>query len=119
MKLNENIPYTEKDGILYPWLDAEEPEPKSLGKYGLMREKYLRECDPITEMQMFLDGSLVPHLYQVQEQASEMVERMVQRMAEQSDLPDRNTQPIQWAQEMTMLKAQAEEVVIRELIYTD
>ena len=111
------LDYKEKDGYLYPDVSVDGAN-RSLGKYGLMRSRYLREKDPLREHRMYLEGTLYPHLHQMQEQASERVEQMVQSMAEQATLPDRQTNPYQWAQEMAMLKAQAEEVVIRELICT-
>ena len=110
---------TKKNGVMNPGTETEEEERWSLGKYGMKRDRYLSEQYPRLRERMIADGTLTDYLYQLDEQATERVERMVEHMAAQADLPDRKTQPYQWAQHMTMLKAQAEEVVYREMIYTE
>lgn len=120
MKEATNINYTQRGMYLYPNIVISETdggEKRSLGKYGLMRSRYLKEHQPLQWGELLMKGTLMEHLHQVDNEATERVERMVERMAEKAELPDRKTQPVEWAQNMAMLKAQAEEVVVRELIY--
>ena len=107
--------YTVKNGIRYPDLTMETPD-KPLGKYGMMRRRYLQESDPALLNTMLLDDTLNRHLAEIDRQANELVEQMLAALAAQTKLPDKQTDPLGWAAAMNGLQQQAEEVA-RELIY--
>ena len=90
-----------------------------LGKYGRMRLAYLKTQRPVLYHQMLLNGTLWPHLQEVQRAASEQLERTIAALADKFTAPDKERSQLFWAAHMNGLKAQAEEVVVREVVYTE
>lgn len=58
--------------------DSREP----LGKYGRMRLTYLKTQRPVLYNRMLLNGSLWPHLQEVQRAASDQAERTIAALAD-------------------------------------
>ena len=90
-----------------------------LGKYGRMRLAYLKNQRPVLYNRMLLNGTLWPHLQEVQRAASEQVERTIAALADKFPAPDKERSQLLWAAHMNGLKAQAEEVVVREVVYAE
>lgn len=84
-----------------------------------MRRNYLKTQRPVLYNQMLLNGSLWPHLQEVQKTASERVERTIAILADKFPTPDKERSQLLWAVHMNGLKAQAEEVVVREIVYAE
>ena len=99
--------------LTMPQTDDSEP----LGKYGRMRLTYLKTQRPVLYNRMLLNGSLWPHLQEVQRAASEQVERTIAALADKFPAPDKERAQLLWVAHMNRLKAQAEEVVVREIVY--
>lgn len=94
-------------------------EPAQFGKYGSLRLRYLKENKP-TLYQSLLQGNLLnAHLNEIDQQAHEMVEQIVQQFirSEQFDESVKLSNPILWVQKMSSFKDIAEETVMRDLIY--
>ena len=68
---------------------------------------------------MLLNGTLWPHLQDVQRVASEQVERTIAALADKFPTPDKERAQLLWVAHMNGLKAQAEEVVVREVVYAE
>ena len=90
-----------------------------LGKYGRMRLAYLKNQRPVLYNQMLLNGTLWPHLQEVQRAASEQVERTIAALADKFPAPDEARAQLLWVAHMNELKAQAEEVVVRDVVYAE
>lgn len=88
-----------------------------LGKYSRMRLAYLKNQRPVLYSRMLLNGTLWPHLQDVQRAASEQLERTIAALADKFPAPDKERTQLLWAAHMNGLKAQAEEVVVREIVY--
>ena len=84
-----------------------------LGKYTRMRLAYLKTQRPVLYNKMLLNGTLWPHLQDVQRAASEQLERTITEFP----TPDKERAQLLWVAHMNGLKAQAEEVVVREIVY--
>ncbi len=67
---------------------------------------------------LVLTEQLFPHLYEVQEIVEKRVEVIMAGLLEKNLAPDKETDAMDWVRHMNMLKAMAEEVVVREVIYT-
>ena len=67
--MENNLTYTRNGDYLIPDLKIEVPE-QPLGKYGRMRQKYLKEHRPILWNQMILEETLFPHLLEIDETAT-------------------------------------------------
>ena len=118
--------YDEKNGLNYtlhggyylPDLEINEEEP-IYGKYGIMRKQFLKEHRSARYQYLVLTGKLTEHLNQVDKEAREKVEMLMEQMAEQWDVTEKlKTQnQMEWMQRMNNIKTNAEEVVLKENIY--
>ena len=86
---------------------------------SLMRLAYLKNQRPVLYNRMLLNGTLWPHLQDVQRTASEQAERTISALADKFPAPDKECSQLLWAAHMNGLKAQAEEVVVREVVYAE
>jgi hypothetical protein len=65
-------------------------------------------------------GQLYSHLAEIDETAARRVESFMEEALKKDPIPEdlKNTNPLEWVGRMENLKAQAEEIVTRELIFT-
>ena len=101
-----------------PTIELKPVEDKVLNKYGRMRRAYLQEQKPMVFDDLVLTEQLFPHLYEVQEIAEKRVEVIMAGLLEKNTASDKEMDAMAWVGHMNMLKAMAEEVVVREVIYT-
>ena len=101
--------------LTLPQTDDSEP----LGKYGRMRLAYLKNQRPVLYNRMLLNGTLWPHLQEVQKAACACLERTVVGLLDQYPAPNKERAQLLWVAHMNGLKVQAEEVVVREVVYTE
>ena len=91
---------------------------KPLGKYGRLRRTYLKEKRPVLYHTMLMNGSLYPHLMEVEQTAESRMRQTMAQLLKQNPAPDKEQNQMAWVQHMNSLKAQAEELVLNELIYS-
>ncbi len=101
-----------------PEIELKPLEDKVLNKYGRMRKVFLQEHNPMLFDDLVLTEQLFPHLYEVQEIAEKRVEVIMTGLLEKNSAPDKETDAMAWVRHMNLLKAMAEEIVVREIIYT-
>lgn len=89
---------------------------KVLGKYGRIRRVYLQEKNPMLLNDLILREQLFPHLWEIDETAHCRVEKLMTELLMRN--PNKATHQMAWVQHMNSLKAQAEEIVLSELIYS-
>ena len=102
-----------------PAIELKPVEDKVLNKYGRMRRAYLQEQKPMVFDDLVLTEQLFPHLYEVQEVAEKRVEVIIAGLLEKNPAPDKESDAMAWVRLMNLLKAMAEEVVVREVIYSE
>jgi hypothetical protein len=107
------------DGLLYPDLTIPGEE-QTLGKYGKLRQKYLLENKSHLVQILSVKGQWWEHLWEVDEAAQQQVDQMVAAMARQNGTDEalKECDPLRWAGLMNNYQHCAEELVLRELIYT-
>ena len=90
-------------------------EQVTLGRYGRMRKAYLKEYRKMTFNSLLLTGELT----EIDRTAGERVNRMVGEMAAAQGMNEalKERDPMAWVGAMNSLKAQAEEIVLSELVY--
>ena len=101
-----------------PEIELKLVEDRVLNKYGRMRRVFLQEHNPLLFDDLVLKEQLFPHLYDVQEITEKRVEVIMAGLLEKNPAPDKETDAMAWVRHMNLLKAMAEEVVVREVIYT-
>lgn len=112
MELN----YTKNGDYLIPDIQLSVQEQKPLGKYGRMRRAFLQENNTLLYNHLILTEKLYPHLWEIQETATARMEQMMAELLKANPAPDKKLNQMAWVQHMNMLKAQAEEVILTELI---
>ena len=98
---------------------SEEPGSKPLGKYGMLRKTYLQEHRPILWNQMILEETLFPHLLEIEQAAQSRLEQMMPELASEAGATEalKASDPMKWVGLMNTCKAQAEEIILSELVY--
>ena len=113
------LTYTRSGDYLIPNLSLQETGMKPLGKYGRMRKKYLQEHRPVLWNSMILSETLYPHLREIDETANRRLEQMMPELMKSAGVTENLKQnaPLKWVGLMNSLKAQAEEIILNELVY--
>lgn len=113
------IHYKPCGDYLIPDLSLPQQPLQPLSKYGRMREKYLKENHKGLWSVMLLNGTLPAHLQEIDEMANRRLDQMMSEMTAQAGITEemKERDPMKWTRIMNSLKAQAEEVVLQELIY--
>lgn len=90
----------------------------SIGKYGRMRKSYLKEHRPILYNQLLMSEKLYPHLLEIDETAQSRLEQMMPQLAKEAGATEelKASDPMKWVGLMNTCKAQAEEILMAELI---
>ena len=111
------ITYKTVNDVQIPDLSLPETEP--IGRYGRMRQKYLRENRPVLWNRLVLTGTLYEHLSEIETAAWNRIDLMLPKLAEAAGATEelKATDPMRWTGLMNTCKAQVEEVVLSELIY--
>ena len=117
--------YDEKNGLSYtlhgdyylPDLKINEEEP-AYGKYGIMRKKFLKEHRSARYQYLVLTGKLTEHLNQVDKEAREKVEMLVEQMAEQWGVTEKlkMQDQMEWVRKMNNIRSRVVEIIDVELI---
>ena len=117
--MNE-LTYTQNGDYLIPNISLSQTEERPLGKYGRLRKTYLREHRPLLWNRMILSETLYPHLREIDKTANSRLEEMLPPMMQSAGVTEqmKATDPMKWVGLMNTLKAQAEEVILNELIYS-
>lgn len=113
-----NINYIRSGDYFIPDLKLPE-EPRLIGKWGRMHREYLKENHPIQYTNLILSCKLWTYLAELNEQAQERLERIMQQMKEAEGVTERlkAADPMEWVQRMNSIRNRAEELILREMIY--
>lgn len=113
------IEYVKKGDYYMPNLYLESEEKITLNKYGLLRLNYLKKHKKAEYTILFMNKELNKHLKETQEQAQKEIDFLIEDLKSKSNLTEdmKNTNPLYWVGTMNAIKNQAEEIVLKELIY--
>ena len=112
--------YVQVGGYLLPSLGiATIEESRSIGKYGLHCKSYLKDYKPGWYQSMLLTGKLDKHLVDIDEQARERFERIIEQMKQVEQVTEelKAKDLLAWVQAMNSICNRADEIVRQQLIY--
>ena len=114
------LTYKQVGDVLLPQMTFPDQPDRSLSKYGLMRRRYLKENRPGLFNRLVLRGTLYQHLLEVEDRANEMLEAMMPSLAKTAGATEelKAQNMMKWVGLMNSCKAQAEEIILTELIYS-
>ena len=111
--------YRKENGRLVPELELPEQTNYQIGKYGQFYLDYIKKhrCGRYTTL--LTEGKLNARLHEIDLESNEMLETTIPRLATERGI-DENRKArdmLCWVAEMNNVKASAEEIVLREVIY--
>ena len=113
------ITYTKQGDYLLPnLLPPQEPQ-IPLGKYALMRRRFLQQNRKVTYTNLLTTGQLHSHLMEIEQTARNRIEQIVSHMAQTEGVTEelKATNQMKWVGLMNNFRAAAEEQILQELIY--
>ena len=112
------LTYHKEGDYLLPDLTA--PEAPKLGKYGMLRRSYLHKHRNGYYTGLLLSGKLDRHLTEIDQHAKEMVDHLVFQMVKALGVTEelKARDQLKWVGMMNNIRASAEEIVLKELVYS-
>ena len=119
--------YITKNGIkyelrgeqYYPMLEISEQTNYEIGKYGHLHLDFIKNHRRGTYTTLLTEGCLNEHLHKIDVQAREQIDLHIAQMAERMGVTEelKASDPMHWVQMMNNIKASAEEIVLKEVVY--
>ena len=111
--------YREENGHFIPDMILPKQTNYQIGKYGRMHLDYIKQHRRGRYTTLLTEGKLNARLYEIDLEANEMLETIIPRLATErgidEDLKARDR--LIWVAEMNNIKASAEEIVLREVVF--
>ena len=117
--IENGIKYELRGEQYYPIFSETNTTEHHIGKYGLRHRDYIKQHRKGTYTTLLTEGKLNAHLHEIDVKANEMVEAIVANLARERGIDEelKASDAIKWVSEMNSIKASAEEIVLREVIY--
>ena len=111
--------YRQEGNYLIPNLKLPNTEHYQIGKYGHLRQTYLREHRPVLYNTMLLNGTLNRHLAEVDQTCYERLDCLVKQMAEREGVTEalKVSDQMVWVGRMNNIRSRAEEIIFAEVVY--
>ena len=111
--------YNEENGYLIPDLRLPEKEEKEIGIWGQRHLRYLKEYRRGTYINLLTSGRLNAYLVEIDKQAQERFERLMEQMKQSQGITERlkADNALEWTGRMNSIRACVREIVNRENIY--
>ena len=123
----EKYIYNEQNGLWYelqgdyyiPCLILDEEETQPIGRWGRKYRRYIKEHRPVIYTTLLLGGKLNSHLAEIDNQATEMFDRLMKQLAEKEGITEqlKAQDPMAWVGAMNNIRNAAEEFVNAEVIF--
>ena len=113
------ITYRTESGYRLPnLLPPQEPE-VHLGKYALLRKKFLKQHRRVAYTNLLTSGNLNAHLMEIEQTARSQMEQITTEMAKSQGVTEelKASDQMKWVGLMNNIRQAAEEIVLTELIY--
>lgn len=117
--MNSKITYTKVGDYYLPDLTVPIGKKYNIGKYGRLHGRFIKENRPCFYTARMIDGTWLDYLEQVDNAAKDEVERLVKTIADGLNISEelKATDQMQWVGLMNNAKAQAEEFVLKNIVF--
>ena len=111
--------YEQQGDYLIPCLVLPTEEEKPIGIFGQRHLRYLKEHRRIVYVNLLTNGKLNSYLADIDEQAREMLFRLVEQMKQAQGITEqlKAENALEWVGRMNNIRACAMEIVNTEIIY--
>ena len=110
--------YTKQGDYCLPDIKLPEQPEYEIGVWGNRRRQYLKEHHRVLYYNMLTQCKLYPHLADIEQQAQNMFDRLVDQLSEKEGITEqlKAENPMLWVQRKNNIRNRAMEIVNRELI---
>ncbi len=111
--------YIRQGDYLIPCLTLPEEEQRFIGVWGQRHKRYLKEHKRTVYITLLTSGRLNSYLADIEEQAQERFERIVEQMKERQGVTEqlKAENQMDWVARMNNIQACAREIVDKEIIF--
>ena len=111
--------YTQVGDYNLPNLMLSNEESKSIGIWGQRHARYLKQNRKVLYMNLLTSGKLNAYLADIDKQAQERFERLIESMKQAQGITERikEENALQWVQRLNNIRACAMEIVNKEIIF--
>ena len=123
----EKYIYNEQNGLWYelqgdyyiPCLVLDEEDSQPIGMWGRKHLRYIKEHRKALYTTLLISGKLNSHLAEIDNQATELFERLMKQLAEKEGITEqlKAHDQMTWVGAMNNIRNRAEEIVNTEIIY--
>ena len=115
---NNGLWYELVDDYYLPCLTVPAEEEQPVGVWGLRHRRYLKEYRPALYNALLLSNKLNDYLADIDQQAQEMMDTIIQQMAEAQGITEtmKAADPMAWVGRMNNIRVSATEIVNAEII---
>lgn len=113
------ITYRKHEDYCVPNLLMHGSEPAAYGRFGRMRLKYLKEHRRVAYINLKTSGDLTPHLNEIDREANEMLQLLIEQMAQAQGITEhmKAADQLAWVGAMNNTRNAAGEVVLHNLVF--
>ena len=111
------LTYHQEGEYLIP--DLIPPESPTIGRFGMQRLEFLRKNRRPIYSGLMMNGTLNSHLEEIDQTADEMLERLMNQMAQAEGVTEtlKAQNQMEWVARMNNIRSRAEEMILNDLIY--
>ena len=111
--------YRQYGDFFIPEISLPDTPRNPIGKYGRMRQRYLKEHRSVLYNVMILDGTLWSHLAEVDKTCKDRLDVLVLSMKQKQGITEelKARNPMAWVGAMTNIRNAAEEILFAEVIF--
>ena len=115
----KELTYSRCGDYYIPDLKLSEQSETLIGKYGRMRKQYLEKYRPVLYNNLILQERIYPHLLEIDKAANERMDILMPQLMKAAGVDEtlKAADQMCWVGLMNVLKAQAEEMILSELIF--
>lgn len=115
----KELTYTRVGDYYIPNLKLAEQPDKPIGKYGRLRQRYLKEHRPALYSGLLLTEKLYPHLLEIDEAANERMDILMPQLMKAAGVTEelKAADPMKWVGLANACRAQAEEIILTEVVF--
>ena len=115
----KELTYSRCGDYYIPDLKLSKQTETPIGKYGRMRKRYLEKQRPVLYNNLILQERLYPHLLEIDKAANERMDTLMPQLMKAAGVDEalKAADQMRWVGLMNALKAQAEEMILSELIF--
>ena len=115
----KNVTYTMQGDYRLPDLLPTQEAELHLGKYALLRRRYLKEHRRVTYTNLLTSGKLNEHLLEIDQTVKARLTEIIPHMMESEGVTEemKAVDQMKWVNMMNNIRASAEEIVLKELVF--